>query len=354
MNNNRVKIIVAPLLAIVVLLLAIAWLAGAFNDKLSPTQMTLASQSYTSSYLVQTQQLDDYESFPAALVARDATLVSSRILAQIETINVRAGQLIEKGDVLITLNRNDLDARVSQAQAQVTAVKARVDEAQRNFERIKELQRQGLVSKSELDNASANARQSQAQLSGAEQALLEAKSGLAYATIKSPISGRVVDRIAEPGDIATPGKILLSLYNPSSLQVVANIRESVALDLTVGSQVKVVIDSLQQTLMGTVGEIVPAADANARSFEVKTDIEFNAKLLPGMFARAIVNTGKVDTILIDKSYLRRFGQMDMVWVVSNEQLSRRFIRIGRTVGERVEVISGLKPGETIALADIDQ
>ncbi|TLU67727.1 efflux RND transporter periplasmic adaptor subunit [Thalassotalea litorea] len=351
MNRNLMKKIVAPLLAIGALLLAIAWLAGTFNDQVAPDELTPPAQTYRSPYQVKLQQLDDFETFPAALQARDATLVSSRILSRIETINVRAGQRIEKGDVLITLNSSDLDARVSQAKSQISAVKARADEASRNLKRVQQLQQKGLVSKSELDNASANARQTTAQLQGAQQALQEAQSALSYATIKSPISGRVVDRIAEPGDMATPGQTLLSLYNPSSLQVVANIRESVALGLSIGNQVQVTIDSLQQTLNGTVGEIVPAADANARSFEVKTDIEFNPQLLPGLFARVLVNTGKIDKLLIEKDYLRRFGQMDMVWVANNDQLTRRYVRIGRTIGDHVEVISGLSSGETIVLPD---
>ncbi|TKB43461.1 efflux RND transporter periplasmic adaptor subunit [Thalassotalea mangrovi] len=348
MNSHTVKRIITPILAVVLLLLAIAWLAGAFKDKIVPARLPMPTQSYTSPYTVELQQMDDLEAFPAALQARDATLVSSRILARIETINVRAGQMISKGDVLITLNSTDLDARVSQAKAQVSAVKARAEEAARNFQRIQELQKQGLVSKSELDNASANTRQSNAQLLGARQALEEAQSGLAFATINSPISGRVVDRLAEPGDMATPGQTLLSLYNPSSLQVVANIRESIALKLTVGDKVQVKIDSLQQTVEGVVGEIVPAADANARSFEVKTDIEFNPALLPGMFARVLVTTGKVDRMLINKDYLRHFGQMEVVWVANEEQLTRRFVRTGRQLGDQVEVLSGLQAGEVIA------
>ncbi|QDP00825.1 efflux RND transporter periplasmic adaptor subunit [Thalassotalea sp. PS06] len=347
--THRIKILVMPLVAIAVLLLAIAWLAGAFKDKVEPAVVAAKDMPYQAAFTVERQTLDDFESFPAALQARDATLVSSRILARIETINVRAGQLIEKGDVLITLNSTDLDARVSQAKAQISAVKARADEAERNFTRVKELQSQGLVSKSELDNASASARQTKAQLIGAKQALQEAESALAYATIKSPISGRVVDRLAEPGDMATPGQTLLSLYNPSSLQVVANIRESIALDLTVGDSVKIKIDSLQEILDGTVGEIVPAADANARSFEVKTDIKFNPKFLPGMFARVLVTTGKVERTLVPQEYLRQFGQMDMVWVANNQQLTRRYVRLGRTFGDKVEIISGLDPNEAIAL-----
>ena len=215
-------------------------------------------------------------------------------------------------------------------------------------ERAEELHRRGLIAVAARDAARADAAALEADLSSARQALQEAEAAVAFSEIRSPIAGRVVDRFAEPGDTASPGSKLLSLYNPFSLRVEARVRETLALSLEMGQELAVEIPSLRQQISARIEEIVPAADPGSRSFLVKATLPAEQKLMPGMYARLLVPAGERRRLLVPSDRVARVGQLDMVWVASESGAVRRFVRLGPDVPEgQVEVISGLEPEERI-------
>lgn len=343
------KKLALPVFATAGLLLSVLWMAGFFNSKIAPGLMAEKVSTYTQPYQVKSMEVVKVESIPAGIKARETTLVSSRILARIEKIHVRAGDLINKGDPLISLENSALISQVAQAQSKVASIQALEKEASLNLQRTLSLKQQGLAANSDLDKARANFSKLQSDLASAKQAESEAQTALGYSEIVSPIDGRVVDRSAEPGSIAGPGKPLLSLYNPLSLLVEANVREGLAVQLNLGQQVEIKLEALNKVVNAQISEMVPAADPNARSFIVKADVKFDVSLLPGMFARMNIDTGKELQLQIPQSYLYSFGQLNMVWVVEDKQLVRRYIRLGEPQGEMIEVISGLQAGDIIAL-----
>jgi RND family efflux transporter MFP subunit len=348
-----VKKVVLPILAGAGLLLVIAWMAGMFSSKVTPDTLPPEAESARNPYVVNKQMVTRTESVPAGIRARETTLVSSRIIARIEKIHVRAGDRIEKGQALVTLENSALKAQIAQATARVASIQAQLDEAKSSLLRTQDLKQKGLASTSDLDKAQANFSSLSSNLQAANQSEKEAITALSYSDIVSPINGRIVDRSAEPGNMATPGQPLLSLYNPLSLLVEADVRESLAITLKLGQQVMVTIDALDKSVVGTISELVPAGDPNARSFIVKADIQFDQALLPGMFARMEIKQGEVEQILIPSVYLLSYGQLDMVWVVENKQLSRRFVRVGKQLGGNIEIVSGLEQGEIISENNID-
>ena len=127
----------------------------------------------------------------------------------------------------------------------------------------------GLIAVADRDAARANAAALEAELASARQALEEAESAVGYAEIHSPIAGRIVDRFAEPGDTASPGQKLLSLYNPFSLRIEARVREHLALSLQNGQELDVEVPAVGKLFSASVEEIVPAADPGSRSFLVR-------------------------------------------------------------------------------------
>jgi membrane fusion protein (multidrug efflux system) len=132
-----------------------------------------------------------------------------------------------------------------------------------------------LVSQSVLYNEVAGSRRCSSEVVVAKQRKQAAQTALEYSVITSPISGVVVERSAEPGNMPTPGQLLLSLYDPLTLQIEADVHESLATHLETGRKITVKIDSIGKNIDATIVEIVPAADPNARSFLVKAGIEFN-------------------------------------------------------------------------------
>lgn len=347
--SMRLKNWMLPLAAIAGLLLVIAWMAGAFRDKVEPGVAPAGSgQPPAGAAAVMAEEVELTEPVPATISARQATTISSRIIARITRIHVRAGDTVNQGQLLLELERSDLESRLSQARERVHAVRARLTEAKLSLERAQNLHAQGLVAKAALDEARASHDSLNAELATAERAVEEAQVAISYTNIISPIDGRVIDRFAEPGDTASPGTRLLSLYNPLSLRIEAAVRESLALPLQLGQPLTVEIPALERRLGSQIEELVPAADPGSRSFLVKAHVEYQEDLLPGMYARLLIPAGTERRLLVPASLTRRYGQLDMVWVWRDGSAERRFVRLGRQdPAGRVEVLSGLREGELL-------
>ena len=342
------KKIILPLLAIVALLLMIAWMAGLFVDKIEPGMGVIEQTGTGDPVAVEAAEVSIIEKVPASVEAAQATLISSRLLARIIAVRVRAGDSVSKGELLLELENSDIRAQVQQAEAIINSNTVRLNEARQNLGRVKELQAGGVMSVADLDKAQANHDALLADLAGARQALEEARTAMAYTKILAPFDGRVVDRFAEPGDTAQPGMKLLALYNPLSLRVEAQVREEVALGLEVGQALQVEIPSMQKIVDAVIEERVPAADPGSRSFLVKAGVAFDTSLLPGMYARLLIPVGRGTQLLIPADRVVHVGQLDLVWVYQDGQSYRRFVRIGRVdENGQVEILAGLSEGELV-------
>lgn len=342
-----VRKIILPVGAIIILLVMVMAMAGMFSNKVEPGRKALGKVSVENSFVVKAQEQNDIEAVSASIKAKHATLISSRILARITAINVRAGDAVSKGQVLVCLEQSDLKSRVSQARANAHVIEAKLSEAKSSLKRASDLQKKGVFSQADLDKAVSAHDSLSAQLSAAKQARKEADATLGYADIRSPIDGVVVDRFSEPGDTASPGVQLLSLYNPDSLRIEANVREGLALKLELGQSLKVEIPSLAHTLDAVIEEIVPAGNPGSRSFLVKARLNTQQGLLPGMYAKLLITAGTLEKIRIPEAYVAQVGQLDIVWVVEAGKLEKRFVRLGQLKDGFFEVISGLKAQEVL-------
>lgn len=342
--------IIALLAGLAFLALVMAWLAGVFTPTEPPGRVAPpAIEIAGTDHVVQAASEPLVERAPGTLRARDETSVSSRITARIVTMHARAGDAVEKGSVLITLDDRDLRARVDQARDQVDAVRARLEEARAAFDRAQSLFRDGAVSRAELDRTEAAFRALDADLARAQRGVEEAEAALSHAIIEAPISGRIVDRYAEPGDIATPGMMLLRLYDPASLRLEADVRESLAADLQRGAVLHAFIDSIGREFETTVEEIVPQSDPGSRSFLVKTALPPGEELYTGMFGRLLIPRGQAEKISIPRTAVQRVGQLEFVYVREDGAAVRRFIRTGSPDGDAVRVVSGLSAGEVVII-----
>ena len=344
----------APLASIAVLMLMVGWMAGLFTDKITPGTTPILKVDSSQAIAVVKLDQPSFEPAPASIQAKQASVISSRILARVDKVHVRAGEIVKQGQLLIELEQDDLKARVMQAKAQVRSVKARLKEAQQALIRAQELNAKGLLANADLEKLQANYDALAASLSTINQSVLESESALGFAQIRSPMNGIIVDRFAEPGSIAQPGKQLLSLYNPESVRVEANIREKLALSLTLGQKLRVLIPATEQWLDAEIEERVPAGNPGSRSFLIKSRLYQTQGLLPGMYARLMVPSGTESVLLIPEGRVARVGQLDVVWVANHDHIERRFIRAGKKhENGLLEVVSGLKEGDMLLPIPID-
>jgi membrane fusion protein (multidrug efflux system) len=355
--ENRKKIIKA-LLFLIVLGLVFAYLRGSFREKIEPgtvkaPRRVRSDQPVVPVYKVmQTQQVE----IVGTVRARQRTEVSSRIMAAIIEMKVQAGNTVKKGQVLFRLDSRDLTARAMQASQEVVSAKVNAANAEKNYLRFKKLREGNVASEQEYDNALARYESARAQLKQAEQAFNAAQTMLSYAVIRAPVSGIVVDRNMDVGDIIHPGEPVLTIYDPAELRLEAAVPEALAVNLKKGATVRMAIDTIESTrinpIKGTVDEIVPQADAASRSVLVKVQIpEGIPDLIEGMTGRLYVPAKERVRLCVASSAVVEIGQLRYVDVVdSNGDLERRMIKLGeRSPYGRVEVLSGVYAGERVVL-----
>jgi RND family efflux transporter MFP subunit len=210
---------------------------------------------------------------------------------------------------------------------------------------------QNAVSRAEFDESTRHLEVSRAEELRAEQAVKEGSVMMSYATIKATRGGRIVDRLAEPGDTSRPGEPILVLYDATSLRLEAPVLEHLAVKLRAGDRLDVYIDALERQVESTIDEIVPQADAPSRSFLVKASIPRSDDLFEGMFGRLRIPAGQRRHLCLATDAIRKVGQLEFVEVVTDDgQIEKRFIKTGRLgMPGRIEVLSGLKAGERVVL-----
>lgn len=290
-----------------------------------------------------------YESAIGAIKPVHEANVASKILARVLEVNVTAGKKVTAGEVLVKLSDDEQRARVQQAEAERDSMIAQLQLAKIEVTRARQLITSKSISQAELDTAMTRVQTTQAGVDRANRAVEEAKVYLDFATLVAPFTGIVVDKAVQPGDTVSPGQTLLTLYDPSHMQLVANVRESLATTLRVGQQLPARMESMGYECLATISELVPRADVSSRSFEVKVTGPCPPGVYSGMFGRILLPLEDEHLLLIPANTVQRVGQLTFVQVLTENELSRRSVQIGRAFKDQVEVLTGLKAGEQVLI-----
>ena len=356
MQQNKNRIIIA-VVGVIAILLSIMWLSGAFESKIDideiPTFTSKPAEGERAVVKLLTETAIELVS--GTLVSARHTTVASRVLARVEEVRVRAGSDVNKGDVLIVLDARDLQARVDQVKKQLEAVITKRNLARTERDRNTRLLREGAVSQERYDQSVATYKVAVADVARLELSLKEAQADLSHAEILAPVSGRVVDRLVEPGDTALAGEALLRIYDPNVLRVEVPVRESLAILLNVGEVLSAEIPAANKTVDGTIDEIVPFAESGARTLLVKVRLPFDPQFIAGMFAKVSLPVGERKFLTIPAQAVERIGQLEFVDVVTNSgMIERRLVTTGNPIGSNyIEILSGLTEDEQVQLTEFN-
>lgn len=309
------------------------------------------------------------------ITARTASILSSKLMGTVMEIRVKEGDYVKKGEILVVLDKRQVSAGLTQAEAALAeasraeasarsareATRARADLSRATYERYLLLMKEESASQQEFDEVEARHRQAEASLSQTE-AMLEAagyrvqqaEAAVAAAriskkdtAIRAPYDGRVTAKMVNVGDLASPGTPFVTLEKEgvycADLVLPERHIQSVSLD----QKVQVTIPALNEKLLeGRIGRIVPTADQKSRSFLVKVALPEEKSIRSGMFARVKIPVGEAGMLMIPSSAIVNRGQLSGIYKVDDKQIARfRLIRTGRTMGDSVEVVSGLKEGD---------
>lgn len=326
-------------------------LAGVFQKKVPTEQVQPSGPSVADLPVAEVRLIrrPRYESAVGTVRAVHEAAVASKILARITEVRVKAGQAVATGEVLVRLDDSDLQARLKQSEAALVAAKAEKEKADRDYQRAQSLIASGGISREDIDQRETARRTKAAAVERAEHTLQEAKVLVEYATIRAPITGIVIDKRVEAGDTATPGQVLVTLFNPKRMQMIATVRESLARRLTVGQKVRGRLEALNQECEATISEIVPEAQVASRSFAVKVTGPCPPGAYSGMFGRIFIPLDDEEVVVVPAAAVEHVGQLDLVRVVEDDGPRRRSVQLGRKLDQGYEVLAGLKPGEKVVL-----
>jgi len=351
--SNSMKNLLQISVGGLVLVASVALLSGMCGKRIGPDDVKPAGALRAEGDVAEVveERAMAYEEVSGTIFSARHTTISSKILARIDSIPVRAGDEIEAGAVVVRLDSRDLDARLAAARERVRSAQAAAELALSERERVAGMFESNVASKRDLDRTDAALRMARAELESARQNVADAEVGLSYSEIRSPVTGRVIDRLAEPGDTAAPGAPLLRIYDPGAMRLEAPVREGLATRLTSGQPLRVRIEAVDLTLEGEIDEIVPAAEPGARTFLVKVRLPRDPRLFSGMFGRVSVPAGEAERLVAPASAVERIGQLEYVMVVAEDgAAARRLVTTGPALGDgRVEVLSGLAAGERVLL-----
>lgn len=298
--------------------------------------------------------LPEAEAFVGTVESPDRGVLSARVDGRVTRILVREGDRVKAGTLLLTIQDNTAGDRLAEAEGARKSTAARVELAEKTFARYRRLFAEEAVTPQEMDRVSAELEMARQGLASATAAVDAARTALSYTRVSAPYEARVVQQAIEEGSTVMPGTPLLILDRQGVWRVRARLPESHFDRTTVGENFNVEIPALGRTFPGKVAAILPAADPQSRSFEVKIALEEAEGLSSGMFARVATAGAGRSAILAPASALVQRGQLTGVYVVENGILRYRLVRTGRKVGDQVEILSGLSSGETIVAAGTER
>ena len=293
-------------------------------------------------------------SVPGSVISDGRIDVSSRVVGFIEQLDVREGQRVLRGDLLVRIDPSDIDQAIRQAQAGVQASQEDLQDAEQDVRKYSALVPSGAVTTETLRKAKVRADVARAALDKAQSARAAAEAQKNYASITSPVDGVIVSVAKRSGEMTTAGSTILTVESHDVLLFKTFVSESNLALIDPKKPVTVKIDALKDTSFpGRIRGIVPSGDNVTRRYEINIVLPNDPSLVPGMFGRAEIVLGLQKSPTIPRGALVRRGGIDGVFVLDGKIARFRWLRTGRDLGDSVEVVAGLSGGETILAAAND-
>ena len=334
--------------------LAAATLLAACGDGRDAKPAAAAKPSLATA-LVEQREIELTWSSEALVEAVRQSTVSAQIAGRVIDIRFDVGDRVKKGEVIVRIDERAATQAVAASEAQVREAQAALGNAKAQYDRQRQLLSQKFISQAAVDQAEAAYKSAQARvtalLAGAGQAATERS----FATVVAPYGGIVSARHVELGEMAVPGKPLMTGFDPATLRVAANVPQSQVAAIQASGRARIEIPSRAQWVEARSLTIVPSADPRTHTTRVRIDLpEDVSGIYPGVFARAHFVVGKAPRLLVPRPAVLRRSELTAVYVIGADGRPQlRQVRLGEAGDERaIEVLAGLKAGERVALEPV--
>jgi RND family efflux transporter MFP subunit len=297
--------------------------------------------------------------FDGVVEAIRQTVVASQVPGAVVQLDIKAGDRVVAGQLLMRLDARAADQNAASSGAQVQAARAALEVASKDFERQKQLFQKNYISQAALERAESEFKSTQAQVNAQTAQLGAARTQSGFYVVRAPFAGVVAELPVSLGDMAMPGRPLLTLYDPSALRITAAVPQTLASRMVAGQLPRAELPGLpaaSQWVVPIRAQLLPMADPGTHTVQLRADLPTGlAGVAPGMFARlwlplvnAAPGAGAAPLSVPAAAIVRRAELTGLYVMDPNGKPVLRQVRLGRTEGDKVEVLTGLMPGERVA------
>jgi RND family efflux transporter MFP subunit len=307
-----------------------------------PTAAVVPSIELAASdvFTARTQTLSLGIAVSGALKASQSAIVKARVAGELQELSVREGDRVQAGQVVARIDPTEYQARVRQAQQQADAARAQVDIAQRQFDNNQALVNQGFISQTALLTSQASLNGAKATHAAALAALDLANKSLADATLRSPLSGVVAQRLAQPGERVGIDARLVEVINLSQLELEAALTAEDASRVRVGMTAQLQVEGVDAPVTAKVLRINPSAQMGSRSIVVYLGVAGREGLRQGQFAQGSLGTQSVQVLAVPVSSVRTDKPQPYVQVVQDGKVVHITVRTDvRSEGDRESLVA---------------
>ncbi len=320
------------------------------GSTLSPANGDRAIEPSVKTVQAEVLQTQGEITVSGVVTPKENAIISARISGFVTEIDVNAGNTVKAGQRLLTIDTKELVEAEIGAKAALESAKADLDNAKRDLDRYGPLLESKAISKQQYDEITRKYEVGQATYQRAQSALDQARIQLSYGDVAAPYDGVIADRTVNVGDFVQPGRRLLTMYAPGSLELAAPVAEQYARYIQEGTKVTAHIPSLELTKSTYIREVVPQTSDQTKSILVKAPLPDVQTLLPGVYGTLTFATVSSKVIAVPADAVQSYGQLEIVKVLRNGRIDARYVRTGKQLPDnRVEVLSGLEPGESVVV-----
>ncbi|SEA41032.1 RND family efflux transporter, MFP subunit [Desulfuromusa kysingii] len=327
-------------------------LTGSYSAAATATAPT--SKVTVQIMTIQQQLLPVYATFPGRVTSTSEVQIASRLMGYIRKLPVHEGQQVKEGELLLSLDANDVKGSIAQAKAALGKSQSVLADATANYQRFLALYQQQAIPEQQFQQVEMGYRVAQGNLEAAQAGLQQAQAQLNYVDVRAPFSGTVVAKFIDVGQLAAPGHPLLTLQSSGFLQVQSQVNQQSFEQLHLEQKIPVTIDGdnfNQRPVEGTVARLVNAADPITHSHSIKLNLPVDSGATSGDFARVRIQIDQQPGIVVPPPAIQKRAGIDGVFVLDeSNRAAFRMVRLGEKTATGVVVLAGLVTGDRLIVS----
>jgi len=291
----------------------------------------------------------------AVVEAVRQSTVSAQIAGRVVDVRFDVGDYVKQGDVIVRIDERAASQAVAASEAQLAEAQAALANARAQYERSRQLLAQKFISQAALDQNEAAYKAAQARVAALLAGAGQAQTERGFATIVAPYSGVVSARHVELGEMAVPGKPLMTGFDPSTLRAVADVPQAEVAAIEGERKARVEVPSTGAWVNADKVTLMPSADPRTHTTRVRLDLPPDVRnVYPGVYARVHFTIGKAARLLVPRAAVVRRSELTAVFVVDAKgAVLLRQVRLGEAGDESwIEILAGVRPGERVAVEPV--